>query len=119
MPPVPWKCAVDLEALADSLAATAVDDAERLRNFARLIRKDGCHIAIPCEGCSGTVALQELLQHDSNAGASRASPDRSDSPDREAPDRDVPDREAPDEVAQKREAPAGGGPLAGLYRAVA
>lgn len=109
MPPVPWKCAVDLEALADSLAATAVDDAERLRNFARLIRKDGCHIAIPCEGCSGTVALQELLPDDSNAEATQVSPEGSVAPDREAQDREALDREAP----------AGGGPLTGLYRAVA
>lgn len=52
---------MELEDLAESLEARGSPDAERLRDFARQIRTDGCHIASPCEGCSGGYRLQDLL----------------------------------------------------------
>ncbi|NBC33399.1 MAG: hypothetical protein GVY13_12055 [Alphaproteobacteria bacterium] len=81
MQPRPWKCAVELEDLAESLEAQGLPEAERLRAFARQIRTDGCHIASPCEGCSGGYKLQDLVPENAGEGNGAAVPARRDDDD--------------------------------------
>lgn len=68
---IPWKCAAELEALAESLASESPSDADRLRAFARQIRADGCRSASPCEGCSGGYRLEDLMTADPEQAAAR------------------------------------------------